>query len=65
MIGNRNQILRFPNGFHNTTVYEGKRVWENRSLKDLYFFGELLDHFEAQILFGASILHHITYTDNT
>ena len=26
MIGNRNQMLRFPNGFHNTTVSWGKRV---------------------------------------
>ena len=26
MIGNRNQILRFPNGFHYTTVYWGKWV---------------------------------------
>ena len=23
----QNQILRFLNGFHNTTVYWGKRVW--------------------------------------
>ena len=27
MIENRNQILRLRNGFHNTTVYWGKRVW--------------------------------------
>ena len=26
-IENRNQILRFPNGLHNCTVYWGKRVW--------------------------------------
>ena len=27
LIGNRNQILCFPNGFHNTTVYWVKQVW--------------------------------------
>ena len=27
MIENQNQILRLPNGFHNTAVYWGKRVW--------------------------------------
>ena len=26
MIGNGNQSLRFPNGFHKTTVYRRKRV---------------------------------------
>ena len=28
-----------------------------------YFFEALLDHFEAQFFFRASILHHITDTD--
>ena len=27
MIGNWNLILRFSNGFYNTTVYFGKWVW--------------------------------------
>ena len=50
MIENRNQILRLPNGFHNTTVYWGKQGWLNRSLKGFYFFEALLDHFEAIFL---------------
>ena len=65
MIGNRNQILRLPNGFYNTAVDWGKRVWYNRSLKDFYFFEALLDNFEARFFFRASILHHITDTDTT
>ena len=60
MIGNRNSKVRFSKGFHSLL---GKMSMVKPVTHRFLFFEALHDHFESDF-FRASILHHITDTDN-
>ena len=57
MIGNRNHMLRFPNGFHNTSLQSiGRNEYGKTGHSRIFYcFEALLDRFEAQFMKGFNI----------